>query len=103
VDSSQDSELLLDEKKETINNDNLKHIHGNNWDLGSSHFKDNKKKRGIFSFFSKSKDDGDGVKFSFSQQFPVEKEKIGENVGSSKSNLTSNKRDFFGKIEPLEK
>jgi hypothetical protein len=78
-------------------------VHGNNLDLGSSHFKESNKKS-IFSFFGKNKksDEGD-VSFSFPQQLPVEKEKMKEIPRTANNTNTQNTRsDFFGKIKPLD-
>lgn len=95
-DKNQESEILLDDKKKSVSGVDLKHAHGNNGELGSINFKEDDKKKSIFNFFSRKKEDDSGVKFSFPQQFPVEKEKSNRNIAPS------DKKDFFGKIEPLK-
>jgi len=92
----------------------IKHVHGNNWDLRSQHFKtDEKKKTGIFGFsfgskkrreeFDKETAAGK-IEFSSPQKLPVEKNKIkildlpGETKEKKKD---SENKNFFGRISPL--
>jgi hypothetical protein len=66
------------------------------------HFKDEKKK-GILSFFGRKKNE-DGLSFSFSQQFPSEKDNL--NKGEEKKDLgkiVPKEDNFFSKITPIEK
>lgn len=111
--STQD--IKLQDKKDENNRMVIKHVSGNNWDLGSAHFLekdgDNKKNTSRFNIFKKD-DDRDvdakspvskpeeGIKFTFPQQLPVEKEN--NKIGSAAKNKTEELGSFFGKIRPIE-
>lgn len=89
-------------KNKEDKSEDVKHVHGNSLELGSIHFKDEKKK-GILSFFGRKKNE-DGLSFSFSQQFPSEKDNL--NKGEEKKDLgkiVPKEDNFFSKITPIEK
>jgi len=83
----------------------IRHVRGNNWDLGSAHFL--KEDNDIVKEANKEMDkvapaeiSDDSVKFTSPQQLPVEKEKnIPDNGIKTKNDKWNN---FFGKIKPLE-
>lgn len=87
-------------QKEKASDADPNHVHGNNLDLGSIHFKGEDKKRGIFNFFSRKKEDNSGLSFSFPQQLSSEKEKLSS---GEKNKSDVKEEDFFSKITPIEK
>lgn len=93
----------------------IRHVSGNNWDLGSAHFSkkdgDIKKSTGRFNIFKKdnSKDldatppaskREENIKFTFPQQLPVEKEN--DKTDSVVKTKTEELGSFLGKIRPIE-
>ncbi|EKE21333.1 MAG: hypothetical protein ACD_7C00279G0009 [uncultured bacterium] len=83
----------------------IRHVRGNNWDLGSAHFlkEDNnmvKEANKKMDKVAPAEISDDSVKFTSPQQLPVEKEKITPGNGVKTKNDKWN--NFFGKIKPLE-
>ncbi|MEF3691944.1 MAG: hypothetical protein V3574_02740 [Candidatus Moraniibacteriota bacterium] len=114
-------EIEADKNEEDLNKKTtIKHVHGNNWNLGSAHFGEAPQvKKSGWSFLrsikkeetsKKEENDLEGVnnlKFSSTQKLPVEKEKEEEMIPNLRKEPTQRtainpKSDFFGRINPLE-
>ena len=108
-------DIKIQDKKDENSKMVIKHVSGNNWDLGSAHFleKDSavKKSTSRFNIFKKDTDKDlavtpptskreENIKFTFPQQLPVEKEN--DKTDSAVKTKTEELGDFFGKIRPIE-